>query len=181
MKNNKKIKHFTGKKLIAIAACVGTILAAGVVANAATNGAVIGSILKITDNLGITHVYTLDSIDDESVLYSYEDETGCGIIAIADADNSGKTDNEKVSDAEEYIKSDEYKQSLENQQIMDEYSEKGEGTYHGKNSKGEAFTIIVDKDGGCEMTYDNADSNSEYLIQRIESTDDETASESNEE
>lgn len=152
MKNNKKIKHFPGKKLIVIAACIGTILTAGVVANAATNGAVIGSILQITDNLGITHVYTLESIDDESVIYSYEDETGCGIIAIDDADNPSKTDDEKVADAEEYLNSDEHKQSLEDQKILDEYTKKGEGTYHVKNSKGEDLTIIVDKDGSCTLS-----------------------------
>ena len=52
MKGKKNIKHFPAKKIIAIAACVGTILTTGVVANAATDGAIMDNIIWFVNSNG---------------------------------------------------------------------------------------------------------------------------------
>ncbi|MCQ4021946.1 MULTISPECIES: hypothetical protein [unclassified Ruminococcus] len=52
MKCNRKTKHFHSKRLIAVAACVGTILIAGVVANAATDGAIVDSFITVITQNG---------------------------------------------------------------------------------------------------------------------------------
>lgn len=171
MKDNKKVKKFPAKGILVAAACLTTILCTGVVANAATNGELVGSILKVTDHLGITHTYTLEEVDDDMVIWSSTDENGDqNEFYCLESSDPGKTDEEKVKDTEEYLKSDEYKLDSERHSIMDEYAKKEPGKYQVTDSQGNEYTVVVEKDGN--VTLSNTDD------EELSKTDEDTITQS---
>lgn len=153
MKKGKKIRKFKAKKIIAVAACVGTVLTAGVVANAATDGALVEGFFTIigvsgeetkipaevaydkdgnkitTATYGNATIEKKEGADEDSLTISQEIEGNSSASISVDGDGiieiGEEADNANVFDGID----------------LDKYTEDGE--YTAENSAGEEVKITV--------------------------------------
>lgn len=168
MKGNKKIKHFPAKKLIAVAACIGTVLAAGIVANAATDGAIIDNIIWFVNSNGEKTPLTTNTEYDENG-NKITTATGDG-FQIKKSENNG--DAEYSVDIDEsssssgsgfyitdngdgiIVRKDTNDNSYEITDGIDLDKYTKDGIYTDKNEKGQDVKITVEDNGNnktCEV------------------------------
>lgn len=159
MKGKKNIKHFPAKKIIAIAACVGTILTTGVVANAATDGAIMDNIIWFVNSNGEktqlnTSTEYSEKTGEKIITASGEDfqlkigEKDCEITVDGDTHSYGvgyEIDSDGDTAGEMTITQD-----PDNEEMLDGIDFDGyttDGIYKAKNNKGQDVVITVEDNG----------------------------------
>lgn len=160
MKENKKIKHFPAKKIIAVAAAVCVLLSVSVIANAATDGAIADKFAQWTNMYLVKngdYTYSVSCNDDVAEDESYTDsETKYVYITSVEADENGKntaeykvyTDSDTKYVSEESVEADEDGENTADNQneytkILQDYADKQPGEYTETDSQGNILKITV--------------------------------------
>lgn len=107
MKNNKKIRRFPAKKLLILAACIGTVLSTAIIANAASDGAVAVTVKRYIENDVHYCFFEINEVKEENgeELYTYKmelpeeysGELENKHIAVWIMDKNGESENKHIA------------------------------------------------------------------------------------